>query len=281
MGRHTWFAVDTRFCSDTKIQHLGTEFGPGGPLAVLHLMSTAKSQDDDGCVTMTYKALAYGAFLKRPIVARQIVIRATEQKVLELVKHDEKEFVARFLSWNDWQQADPTAADRMRRYRQKAKGQGANAAVTRDEQDRNGPVPTSTYTDTEEAKASSSPVAEVKLLPHAAEAISLCETLADLIAKNGSMRPKVNEAWLSSARRLLHRDERPYEEALSLIRWCQADEFWRGNVLSMPTFRKQYDRLRLAAQRNDGRHLKAVDSGRSYERKDLSGYDKFDGEDSA
>ena len=33
-----------------------------------------------------------------------------------------------------------------------------------------------------------------------------------------------------------------------LIRWCQADPFWRRNVLSMPTFRAKYDQLRLKAE---------------------------------
>ena len=38
-----------------------------------------------------------------------------------------------------------------------------------------------------------------------------------------------------------------------MIAWCQADEFWRGNILSMPTLRRQYDKLRLAALRERGR----------------------------
>jgi hypothetical protein len=32
-----------------------------------------------------------------------------------------------------------------------------------------------------------------------------------------------------------------------MIRWCQADEFWRGNILSMPKLREKYDQLRLKA----------------------------------
>jgi hypothetical protein len=32
------------------------------------------------------------------------------------------------------------------------------------------------------------------------------------------------------------------------IDWCQDHEFWRINIMSMPTLRKQYDRLRLQAQ---------------------------------
>ena len=52
------------------------------------------------------------------------------------------------------------------------------------------------------------------------------------------------------------------QKFLNLIDWCQADSFWKSNVLSMPTFRKQYDRLRLRAldeyERNEKR---AVNGG--------------------
>lgn len=73
--------------------------------------------------------------------------------------------------------------------------------------------------------------------------------LADLIAQNGSRRPRVGKRWVEAERLLLERDGRDRSEAEQLIRWCQADEFWRSNVLSMPKFREKYDTLRLQAQR--------------------------------
>lgn len=75
----------------------------------------------------------------------------------------------------------------------------------------------------------------------------LCQLLADLVEENGSKRPAVTKAWRDSARLLLDRDGRELDAAKRLVRWTQGDSFWRSNVLSMPTFRKQYDRLRLAA----------------------------------
>jgi hypothetical protein len=76
-----------------------------------------------------------------------------------------------------------------------------------------------------------------------------------LIVANGS-KAAVNKAWRDSARLLLDRDGRDIGEAHQLIDWCQKDNFWAGNILSMPTFRRQYDKLRLQSQR--GRHLQAV-----------------------
>jgi len=77
-----------------------------------------------------------------------------------------------------------------------------------------------------------------------------CNLLADLIQANGSRRPTVNDKWLSDMERLHRIDERSWEQITKAIEWCQADDFWRGNIMSPGKLRKQYDQLRLAAQRN-------------------------------
>lgn len=76
----------------------------------------------------------------------------------------------------------------------------------------------------------------------------LCDVLADLIEANGCNRPKVTKAWRDDCRLMLDVDHRDPGEAERLIRWCQADPFWRSNVLSMGKFRKQYDPLLLKAK---------------------------------
>lgn len=83
--------------------------------------------------------------------------------------------------------------------------------------------------------------------PVRADVESLCVLLADLVERNGSKRPKITQGWRDAARRMIDIDGRDPVKAEALIRWCQADEFWRGNILSMPKFRAQYDRLRLRA----------------------------------
>jgi hypothetical protein len=82
---------------------------------------------------------------------------------------------------------------------------------------------------------------------------ALCSLLADLVEANGSPRPKVSEAWGTQARLLLDAGSRTLEEAEAVLRWCQANDFWRGNVLSMPKFREKYDQLRLAMARGSPR----------------------------
>lgn len=81
------------------------------------------------------------------------------------------------------------------------------------------------------------------------DVLHLCNLLADLIEENGSKRPTVGKTWLDAARLMIDKDRREPAKAENLIRWCQASSFWRGNILSMPKFRDQYDTLRLQALR--------------------------------
>lgn len=80
----------------------------------------------------------------------------------------------------------------------------------------------------------------------------LCDHLADRIEANGSKRPTITGRWRDAARLMLDRDGRAERDIHAAIDWCQADEFWRSNVLSMPTLRDKYDQLRLQAQRRSG-----------------------------
>lgn len=91
-----------------------------------------------------------------------------------------------------------------------------------------------------------------------ADSVAECDHLASWIERNGSKRPNVTKAWLQAADRLKRIDGRTHEQVMEAIDWCQQDEFWSGNVLSMPKLRSQYDRLRLAARR--ARSGSAVDS---------------------
>jgi hypothetical protein len=80
----------------------------------------------------------------------------------------------------------------------------------------------------------------------------ICEHLADSIEANGANRPAITKGWRDSARLMLDRDERTEHEIHGAIDWCQADEFWRANILSLPKLREKFDQLRLQAQRRPG-----------------------------
>jgi len=56
---------------------------------------------------------------------------------------------------------------------------------------------------------------------------------------------KQREKWANDFRLLVEKDKRPIEEIKGVLEWCQADSFWRTNILSTRSFRNQYPKLRL------------------------------------
>ena len=53
--------------------------------------------------------------------------------------------------------------------------------------------------------------------------------------------------WSSAADRMIRLDQRSEEQIAAVILWCQRDEFWLANILSMSTLRDQFDQLELKA----------------------------------
>lgn len=89
-----------------------------------------------------------------------------------------------------------------------------------------------------------SPNGESRELALAQDVELLCSTMQALVAERAK-RPDVTATWRTEAMRILVNDRRPLQEALTVMRWAAADDFWRANVLGIPKFRKQYDRLKL------------------------------------
>jgi hypothetical protein len=85
-----------------------------------------------------------------------------------------------------------------------------------------------------------------------ADVARLCDRLADAIEANGSKRPTVGKTWHEACERMLRLDGRTPEQVERAIDWCQSDEFWRANVLSMPKLRDKFDQMRLQAKRSTG-----------------------------
>jgi hypothetical protein len=77
---------------------------------------------------------------------------------------------------------------------------------------------------------------------------ALCALLADRIEANGARRPTITAAWRTAARLMLERDGRTENQIRNMISWCQSDEFWRANILSMPKLREKYDQMKLRAK---------------------------------
>src|SRR5690606_38335231 len=90
----------------------------------------------------------------------------------------------------------------------------------------------------------------------------LCDVLAAELTAN-EVRFSITKSWLDAARLMVDRDGRDPFQAKALIEWACRDSFWAANIQSMPTFRKQYDKLRLSRERAQvGAKRSTVEHGR-------------------
>lgn len=172
------------------------------------------------------------------------------------------------IVFHNWPKYQPTrdgveeerrkSAERQARWRDRHKGETGESPVSNDVTDafveRPSPVSNSAPTRPDPTRTTSNEVvgdssSSVADAPTRPDVDRICQHLADRIEANGSKRPTITKAWHDEARRLLDLDEREEASVIRAIDWCQGDPFWRSNVLSMPTLRKKYDQLRLAAQR--------------------------------
>ncbi|MBF4613768.1 hypothetical protein [Curtobacterium sp. VKM Ac-1376] len=79
------------------------------------------------------------------------------------------------------------------------------------------------------------------------DVIYLCDLLAELIRANGNKVGTVGVTWWSAGDRLMRLDGYTREQVEWVMRWSQTDEFWQGNILSMPKLREKFDTLKTRA----------------------------------
>lgn len=64
--------------------------------------------------------------------------------------------------------------------------------------------------------------------------------------------PKLTE-WVKDMDLILRVDKRPPEIVRKIIDWCQQDNFWQSNILSVSKLRKQFDQLELKSNAEQNR----------------------------
>jgi hypothetical protein len=93
------------------------------------------------------------------------------------------------------------------------------------------------------------PAAELAEQEDREEVAHLCNLLADLIRSNdpnAKVAPD-SKRWRDAVRLLIDADGRSPDEIERIIRWSQADDFWRSNILSAPKLRDKFTQLALKA----------------------------------
>lgn len=99
----------------------------------------------------------------------------------------------------------------------------------------------------EQGNSSSSAKLPVVAEPPREDVEALCTRLRDHIAGNTAKTPNITAKWRTEARLLLDRDGIPFDEAARVLDWCQLDQFWKSNILSMPKFREKFSALQIKA----------------------------------
>jgi phage replication O-like protein O len=92
------------------------------------------------------------------------------------------------------------------------------------------------------------------------QVFDLSRFLADFILKNNPKHTRLSEGkyqatvmmWAADLDKLHRLDGQSIEDIRRVIEWCQSDPFWKKNILSGASLRKQWDRLFLATSENRG-----------------------------
>lgn len=261
-GRTLWYSEDSAFVQRGRIVALGEEFGAVVLAVMMVLRGEAKQQNDSGWVLSALSTVARNSFSGDRVLVRRVIERAGEMGELDELewKDDGLRFTCRISGWKDDQDKAATAR-RVAKHRARSNGAVTVGNEDRTGQDNNDSLRSSSHRNDHDGhdigtaapdRSAHRPEPETAPLDATADQAPLCHLLADLIASNGSRRPRIGRKWVDAERLLLERDGRDRSEAEQLVRWCQADEFWRSNIMSMATFREKYDRLRLQAQRSNG-----------------------------
>lgn len=220
---------------DPKVVSVGEHFGGDAVSVVIALLSEAMLQNKGGTVEVHFRTLAHDAFTERE-KAQEIVRAFVDNGFLKLEEGHDVSVVVSFPAWSRHQAAFRKAKSRASKATSQADVTPSHEHVTP------GHKKSPTGQDKTEQEKTEQKQVGIADAP-------MSHLLANLIESNGAKRPTVGKKWADAERLLLTADGRDHLEAERLLRWCQNDDFWRGNILSMPKFREKYDQLLLQAKR--------------------------------
>jgi uncharacterized protein YdaU (DUF1376 family) len=69
--------------------------------------------------------------------------------------------------------------------------------------------------------------------------------LEEILKRKPDFKEPNLQSWARQIDLMLRVDNREPERIEAVIRWCQQDDFWQNNILSISKLRKQFDRLEM------------------------------------
>lgn len=79
-----------------------------------------------------------------------------------------------------------------------------------------------------------------------------------ILERNGNFKQPNLQKWADNIRLLINRDKRDPADIRKVINWCQADDFWKSNILSTGKLRKQFDPLLMKMQSEEPAKPKVI-----------------------
>lgn len=209
----------------------------------------------DGCLPIKYVDTWYLAdqLMMSEDEARSGLGRAIEVKLLEI---DESANMVRVPGWSEeWGRRPLSTGERQQRFRDKhpksksrvTESNGESRSVTESNE-------SNAYRGEEKRGEEKSPDQRDTTLA----TILILEILKNnprhkLGRQTPAEKTKTLNKWADYVRLMREVDGHSEEEIRAVIRWCQADSFWRGNILSTSKLREKWDQLVAQMSRGGSR----------------------------
>lgn len=190
------------------------------------------------------------------VSAAAVSMLGTRDEAETLVAADLWTEVEGGFEFHQWDERQPSRADaedrraknaeKLRKWRERnqQRNQGSNPVTTEVTNQASNPAPVPVPVPV--PSTSTSEIADA-IRPDVEELLDLFD---DELSKNGVTKlPKRSKTNRDAIRLMLDRDGRTTDDVAGAIRWAQANEFWRGNILSPSKLREKYETLRAQASR--------------------------------
>jgi len=79
-----------------------------------------------------------------------------------------------------------------------------------------------------------------------------------MLINNPNAKKPNYQSWAREFDRIMRIDDKPFDEVLSIILWCQQDSFWKSNILSPKKLRDKYDQLYLKMNSTNNNKVEKV-----------------------
>lgn len=177
--------------------------------------------------------------------------RSTNDEGRRVERVDGGYYIINYFKYREFSYSSRKDAVRKREYRDRVKDESGDTL---------GHVPFSTGHSASvlsESDINSSPNPNLNLIPNPVDVRSV-QLLIDLMLENNpgsstiaKLTPARQAKWIAQARLLRTEDKRTPEQIEAVVRFSQADPFWRQNILSMPKLREKWDQLVMKARGKD------------------------------